>query len=166
MKTKRNVGINTRYAAVAAAVVISMTMSGCNIGGKKDDVTTAEKPVAVSAAAVEKGTSRNIRTVIGKVKPAQEIGVFTKIPGKVEKVYVDIGQQVKKGQILFALDEKDIKLQVSQAEAAYNVAKANLDRTKGGAMELQLSQLETSLKTAELNLNDASRKTQLLLRHK
>lgn len=139
---------------VPLLVLALVITSGCS----KTDVpeeNTQEKPTSVSVSEIQKTRIESTRTVVGKVKPAQEISVYAKIPGKVDKVFVDIGQKVQKGQNLLTIDDKDVKLQVNQAESALNAARANKDRSSGGAVELQLAQLETNLKSAEMNMNDA-----------
>lgn len=138
---------------VPLLVLALVITSGCS----KTDTTeeTQEKPISVSVSEIQKTRIESTRTIVGKVKPAQEISVYSKIPGKVEKVFVDIGQEVKKGQTLLTIDDTDVRLQVNQAETALNAARANMDRTSGGAVELQLAQLETNLISAEMNMNDA-----------
>ena len=140
--------------SIIPVLILSLALfSGCS-ANTGNSAKPEEKPIAVSVSDIQKTKIENIRTIVGKAKPVQEVSVFARIPGKVSKVFADVGQSVKKGQALFSLEDKDIKLQVSQAESALNAAKANLDRTDGGAMEMQLAQLKSSLATAELNMKD------------
>ncbi|ODA39031.1 efflux RND transporter periplasmic adaptor subunit [Desulfosporosinus sp. BG] len=53
------------------------------------------------------------------IEAADQIVVTTNVSGKVSKVNVKIGQNVKQGDVLFVLDSTDMELQVKQAEANY-----------------------------------------------
>ncbi|MFZ5987790.1 MAG: efflux RND transporter periplasmic adaptor subunit [Bacillota bacterium] len=138
-------------------MAVLLIVSGCSARASKDGINEAGKPVTVSTSIVQRTKIEKVQTVTGKAKPVKDITIVPKVPGKVAKVYVNLGDEVKKGQTLFTIDDKEIRLQVAQAEASLNMAKANLDRSRGGAMELQMAQLESSLNTAQINLNDAKK---------
>src|SRR5947209_5645211 len=66
----------------------------------------------------------------GEISPAEQVSVKPEINGRIETLPVDIGDEVKKGQVLVTLDDKELlneklskdteveraKLQVDQAE--------------------------------------------------
>lgn len=55
---------------------------------------------------------------IGVVEPRSEIlALSTELPGVVRHVYVKVGQQVKQGDLLFALDQRDIDAQIKTLRA-------------------------------------------------
>lgn len=60
----------------------------------------------------------------GSVKAGQEVSVFPKLPGKVETVSVQVGDAVRKGQVLATVEHKEIAWQARQAQAAVDAAKA------------------------------------------
>ena len=84
----------------------------------------------------------------GEISPAEMVSVKPEINGKIELLPVDIGDEIKKGQVLFTLDDKELlneklskvteveraKLQVDQAERNYKRAaelnQANLISTE------------------------------------
>lgn len=138
--------------------IISLSIILTSCGKKTAPVATnkdEEKVVAVQVAKVSKKSLYSQVTLNGKVKPKGEISVIPKIPGKVTSINFEVGQAVKKGDILFRIDDKDIRLQVSQAEAALNIAKQGLTKAKGGSAEQQINQLKTAVTSAEINYNDA-----------
>ncbi len=114
-----------------------------------------KKPVAVKVSKVEKRTVESIASLNGKVKPIEEVNITPKTPGKVQNIYFDVGHPVKKGSILFTLEDKDSRLQVSQAQASLMAAKASLSKSKGGLMEQQLAQLKNALVSAKINFENA-----------
>ena len=66
----------------------------------------------------------------GKLLPAQQSNLAFEIPGKINIVNVDIGDAVKKGQILAELDNREATAQLKQAEAKYDLALQILNRYK------------------------------------
>lgn len=136
---------------------VLLIAAGCSTSASNEDVVEEEKAISVSVDYVKNTNIQKTQAVVGQAKPVKEVNVIPKLPGKVSKVYVSLGEEVKEGQTLFTIDDKEIKLQLAQAEAAVNVAKANVKRTEGGAIELQVTQLESAFKSAEINLNDAQK---------
>lgn len=133
-----------------------MSVTGCKKQETMASLNNNEiKPIAISAVTVDKGIVESAITLSGKVMPIQDINISAKVPGKVVRINFEVGQQVKKGDILFSIDDSDIRLQLKQAEAALIAAKAALNRTTGGLLQQQLMQLETTKVSAEINYNDA-----------
>lgn len=92
--------------------------------------------------------------------------VSPKVSGKVSKIYVEEGQEVKAGQLLIKLDDSQYKINLEQAQAALHVAQANYQKlpddvkSAGAAVEKSaagLTAAEASLKSAQVALNDAKR---------
>jgi RND family efflux transporter MFP subunit len=66
----------------------------------------------------------------GKLLPAQQSNLAFEIPGKINVVNVDIGDTVRKGQILAELDDREASAQLKQAKARYDLALQILNRYK------------------------------------
>ncbi|WZL71807.1 efflux RND transporter periplasmic adaptor subunit [Clostridiaceae bacterium 35-E11] len=114
---------------VTAILCFTLFLAGC---GKKNNVTAAkeEKLITVKTSKVEKKDLILKTTLSGKIKPVKESSIVSKNPGKVMKIHVEMGDKVQKGDILFELDTEDMSNSMKQAEAAYNVALANFNRTQ------------------------------------
>lgn len=93
--------------------------------------------------------------IFGSAKAEKESVIIPKVPAVVEKISVEPGQAVKKGDILFVMNAEDMDSQLKQSEAAYAIAKSNADNTQGAANEQQLQQLESALESAKINYEDA-----------
>lgn len=94
------------------------------------------------------------------------VDVSSKVAGKVQKIYVKEGQEVKAGQILVKLDDSQYRINLEQAEAALHVAQANyqklLDDVKSARAAVDkamagLAANEANLKSAQVVLDDAKR---------
>ncbi len=66
----------------------------------------------------------------GTVRPRNEVDVFSKSPGRIESLNVQIGDKVKAGQVLAVVEHKEVSWQAQAAQASVKVAKANLDGAK------------------------------------
>jgi len=77
--------------------------------------------------------------------------------GKIDKIYVKEGNEVKKGYVLAGLETDDLELAVTQAEVAVaqlevGVVKVEVEVTHA---EIMVTQAETDLRSAELELKNA-----------
>src|SRR5512138_3178081 len=78
----------------------------------------------------------------GEISPAEQVSVRPEINGKIELLPVDIGDKVKKGDLLFKLDDKEL-----QQQRASNLT--DIERAK-----LELQKAERDYKRAEELLQD------------
>src|ERR1700686_4753673 len=72
---------------------------------------------SIARVAVADIERQNLSTMVssnGKVEPITPRSFRAGFPTVVEKVYVAEGQQVKRGQLLFALDDKVVRAQLAQ----------------------------------------------------
>ena len=96
-----------------------------------------------------------------------------RVPGKVAKRLVEVGQTVDVGQPLATLDEVDLKLQAEQAEAEFRAATGVLAqaaaaeqrakdlRAKGWTTDAQMDQSRAAADEARARLNRAERSVEL-----
>ena len=67
-------------------------------------------------------------TVAGNIEPSEQVSVRPEINGRIASLPVDIGDDVKKGTVLFTLDDKELQNQRSSSETAIDRAKLNLEK--------------------------------------
>ena len=78
-------------------------------------------------------TDRTGDTVLIGIVDANQVIVSSKIAGRVEKLYVDEGSQVKAGDLIAEIDSEELQAQKTAAEAtinAYNMQVASLKATE------------------------------------
>ena len=73
----------------------------------------------------------------------------------IKKLYVSEGDLVKKGDVLFILDESDIAANIDQAAAGVEIAKINYEKMKTTTKDQQLAQQSNTLSSAKLTFNEA-----------
>ena len=85
---------------------------------------------------------------LGIVEPSSEtIAIATDLGGVVKRIYVVDGDQVSAGQPLFALDDRDYKAELADAEATVSARAAALDRIE---REVELQQATVAQQQAKL----------------
>jgi HlyD family secretion protein len=89
--------------------------------------TTAEYRVDVAATKVAVADLESTLRISGNLVPQTRVAVAAKLPGTLSSVRVDIGDRVRAGQVVAALDRREIDAQVDAAEAAVNVAHAGVE---------------------------------------
>lgn len=64
----------------------------------------------------------------GKIKASLDVNLSFKVSGTIQKVYVNSGDHVKRGQLLAEMDPKDYEIQFSATEAEYKQIKGEAER--------------------------------------
>lgn len=127
MQKSRATLVVTLVIAVGLAVAVGIRIAQAK---KRTEVAKAaldqEVVVAVRAAPAEKKDLPQVVQITGSVKAQNEVFVLPKMPGRVTRVAVDVGQVVKAGEVLAATEAGDAALRSKQAEAQVQAAKAGL----------------------------------------
>jgi len=118
-------------------------------------------------ATVTRRTLSSSVLATGAVKPqvGAEVRVGARISGKVERLYANIGDQVKKGQVLAELEKSDLEATVTQRRAELQMAEAKLAAVRSlRPREIEKAQADVDkwLATAELNRKELWREEELL----
>jgi len=66
----------------------------------------------------------------GEISPAEQVSVRPEINGRIETLPVDLGDRVKKGDLLFSLDDKELQNQRASGVTAVARAKLELDQAE------------------------------------
>ncbi|KFD41928.1 hypothetical protein HY02_10210 [Peptococcaceae bacterium SCADC1_2_3] len=144
-------------AVITLGAFLSLVVSsGCS---KKSAVeTSAEaKLPEVSTVLVKKSSLDNQFIFPGVVTALQSADIVAKVPGKVAAVQVDLGSKVAAGQVLVALENKDLADRVQQAQAAVAQARAGVEQVQatGKLAQAALQAAESGLVTAQANFEVA-----------
>jgi len=98
-------------------------------------------PITVQMAAVSTGDIGASMTVVGNLIGLQTVDVVPRTGGRLVSVNVQLGDAVRRNQLLAKIEDFEIVEQVKQAEASLEVARATI------------RQREADLKVAELNFD-------------
>jgi len=106
-------------------------------------------PIPVAAAKAE---GAGVVSAKAFVVPRRQAKLAFKVGGQVKEILVDEGQAANKGQVLARLDDRTVRLQIAQAEAALKAAQAQLAQVKAGARQEAVAAAEAALSGAKANL--------------
>lgn len=96
-------------------------VSGCNTRAEVHDPIRPAIVTRPQSAAAQAGTLYS-----GDVKARYESALGFRVGGKIRQRYVDVGAQVKAGDIIAELDPQDLNLQAGSARASLAAAEADL----------------------------------------
>ncbi|MBN1656526.1 MAG: efflux RND transporter periplasmic adaptor subunit [Deltaproteobacteria bacterium] len=119
-------------------LAVAEAIAGCSADAKKRQSNNA---AAVEAAAIIHGRIVLQRTFNGSLEAAAEFVVSPKVSGRVERIYVDLGDPVKREQVVVELDDDEYRQRVVQAEADLAVATANRVEAQN-ALEIARREIE------------------------
>src|SRR6266702_1789721 len=158
-----------RLLAGLTLALVAIALAGCNeVVAEK---VAPSRPVLVSTVHYEPESAE--RSFVGTIKPRIQADMGFRVPGKVAKRLVEVGQTVDVGQQLATLDEVDLKLQAEQAEAELRAATGVLAqaaaaetrakdlRAKGWTTDAQMDQASDAADEARARLNRAERSVEL-----
>src|SRR6201993_2835160 len=158
-----------RLLVGASLALVAIALAGCNDQVAQKAEPT--RPVLVATAHYEAETPE--RSFVGTIRPRIESDLGFRVPGKVAKRLVEVGQRVDIGQPLATLDEVDLKLQAEQAQAEQRAATGVLaqaaaaesravdPKAKGWATQAQVEQAKATADEARARLNRAERSVEL-----
>jgi len=124
---------------IAASIALAITgaLSGC---GKKQDAGPPAPAVTV-ATPVEKDVQTYVEFT-GYTAAVESVDIRARVKGYLEKVAFEDGAVVKKGDLLFIIEEDPYRAQRDQAKAELASAEAELERS-----EIDLKRVEQAAKT-------------------
>jgi len=117
-----------------STIVIIVVLVGGFIYLKKgsSSETTAADDLAQrdTTAEVQTKDIEFVVTVAGEITPAEQVSVRPEVNGLISELPVDVGDQVKKNDLLFALDDKNIRIEIEQKQTQIDAAKLQLEKVR------------------------------------
>jgi RND family efflux transporter MFP subunit len=105
--------------------------------------------VSVAVAKAKSGQVREEILITGSLKPKEQVDVTSKITGRVQRVYVNVGDFVKRGELIAELEDLELQQQVRRAEATQAVVKATFEQRQA-----ELTNAKADLERARQLMND------------
>jgi macrolide-specific efflux system membrane fusion protein len=154
-----------KYLIVLILLVISISAFSCSAGNGADKAVNSQTYI------VQKGTIANKITATGNLSMPHYAKLSFGSSGTVDEVYVILGDEVKKGQILAKLDASTqsslqqalLQAQVNQKQAQMNLENATTPTlsssgsTVSAPDPLDIESKEIALEKAKLAVEDAQR---------
>lgn len=110
-----------KMKGVLVVLVAALFLAGCQ--AETAPAPKSERPVQVQRVAFENGGAA--REFVGVVRARHETDLGFRVSGKVVERVVNVGDRVRKGDVIARLDPKDLQLQVESAESELAAATSN-----------------------------------------
>jgi multidrug efflux pump subunit AcrA (membrane-fusion protein) len=142
----------------ALLILTTVTLSGCTggaVAGKSADARPSVKEVQVTPVPVQiKEFRRNVEAV-GSLFPQEEVTVSSEVDGKVDQVFVDVGDRVDAGQPIVGVSTVELKLALDQQRALYRQARTRLGLLEDSDDDLSRITDAAEVKKAAADLKQA-----------
>jgi HlyD family secretion protein len=132
-----------RFLAVGGGVVALLVAVGVVSASRSKTEIDPSK-----LAAAEKGDIARSVVATGKIEPLSKVEVKSKASGIVNRILVEAGDRVRKGQVLLELDREELQARHREAQATLLSAQASLARTRVEAMGPDLPFLKSGMERA------------------
>jgi len=116
------------------AFVALAGMSSCG-SKEKEDKDDKDSVAVIPVFSLKKDVLPSVLKIPGELTPYQQVDLYAKVSSFVKKVYVDVGSEVKQGQLLISMEAPEINSQLAEAksriktqEAVLTASQANFDR--------------------------------------
>ena len=111
----------------AAAILVAAALASCS-GNQGQQMQMPAPAIATVTLAPQSADLQ--KTFPATIKGKTDIDIRPQVTGFITKVHVDEGQHVKKGQVLFTLDQVQFQAAVDQARANLNSAQTAVSTAK------------------------------------
>jgi membrane fusion protein (multidrug efflux system) len=119
-----------------------------------------DKPMSVTGIVIQPTTFDNNLSLSGSVEANEQIEIRSEVSGIVEGIYFQEGSMVSKGQLLFKVNDIELRAQLTQASTKEGLASENERRAKLLLQKEAISQEEYDF--ARADYKSAQAQTQLI----
>jgi membrane fusion protein (multidrug efflux system) len=117
--------------------------------------STLQEPKAYPVISViEKDTAFSVQYV-ADIHARKNVNIYARVPGILERIHVDEGETVHKGQLLFTINDDELQISLSKANAALNNARADARVAEVERQRVQMLVDKKIVAGTELDLAEA-----------
>ncbi len=160
---KINLNQYHRYLGSVLVVGVAIITSSCTPKEAADAQSQQNnRPTAVNVGVSKTETLTPSPTYTGSTEPIRTVSMRSQVEGQLLGLNVDVGDEVKQGQIVAQLDDSILRTQLNAAEAELAALKSEVARSNS-----QVSNARAQVESARLELTQAqadSQRQQRLLR--
>jgi RND family efflux transporter MFP subunit len=115
-----------------AVVLVTAAVSTFTVRAKNQPDPKLPSPVLRTVAVARPKPAPIIQSLVlsGEFKPFQQVDVHAKVAGYIRRIYVDVGDKVKRGQTLAILEVPELSAQLLAANAAVRRAEDSIRRAQ------------------------------------
>lgn len=141
-------------ANITIYTFLLLLFSSCGTRERK----TNQKPVEIPTVTVERKDLQYDHLYVSNIQAIRNVEMRSKVSGFLEGIYVDEGETVKKGQVLFRIGDSEYENEVAKARAMLSMAEADKKTAQVEQQRVKIlvdkkivSNTELDLATSRLN---------------
>ena len=119
----------TKTRTCFVILALGALASGCG-GARKASAVNAAEAQTAGVVKVARANIADDLEIASEFQPFQEVDVYAKVSGYIQKLNVDYGTHVKQGQVLAVLEIPELQQQLQQDEASVRRSQQDLERAR------------------------------------
>ena len=140
---------------LTCAGALACGLVSCRDAAQEVRLPAVQETQAVRVAYATLRPLEKFLTVSGTLAAQEEATLSVKVPGRLEKIAVDLGSVVQRGDLIAQVEKRDYELRVGQAKAAVAEARAAVGLSLEGREENTSVETIATVKQARAVLNEA-----------
>ncbi|WP_294033332.1 efflux RND transporter periplasmic adaptor subunit [uncultured Moraxella sp.] len=147
---------SVKFSRYIKWIILALVLAALAFFGYKKLNPTPVAPRYLTTT-VDTGDIENTVLASGKIKAIQTVDVGAQVSGEITKLYVEIGDEVKKGDLIAQISQVEQKNTVSNAQASLSQAEASLNQARGDLATKQgeVASAQATIDTRQAELNKA-----------
>ncbi len=145
------------------SLIFSAVLSLASCGNSSEEKSVEQTPaIAVTVSSVGDENNSPFLTASGKIEAVNSASLSTRMMGFVNKVHVNVGQKVSKGQLLISINNSELSAKqaqtsagITEAQAAFNNAEKDYQRFQNLFAENSATQSELDNQRARFEMAQA-----------
>ncbi len=146
---------------IPVILILGLSLSGCSstpqtsADASLGAAPVAEKPaVPVKVATLAKSKIARTIDYTATVLPFEEVNMAPSTPGRIDKIYVEVGDKVNKNDKLFLMDRTQLyQLKLQLSSLAKDLSRLDTLLKSGSAKQQQYDQLKTQYDVTKTNVD-------------
>jgi membrane fusion protein, multidrug efflux system len=151
-----------KYSSTIPVILISgLMLAGCSSKTNPDAAAAADPAAVVEKAAIPVKVTALAKTKIARtidytatILPFEEVNMAPSTPGRIDRIYVELGDKVSKNDKLFLMDRTQLfQLKLQLSSLAKDLSRLDTLLKTGSVKQQQYDQLKTQYDVTKTNVD-------------
>lgn len=107
-----------------SVIILVYCLAGCSNKAQNTQASSANSIDSVKVFSIQYENVEKALKLPAELFAFEKASIYAKVPGYINRILVDIGDQVKKGQILLTIEAPEVKAAYAEAQSAIESARA------------------------------------------
>jgi RND family efflux transporter MFP subunit len=144
--------------AIPVILISGLLMSGCSSSSTKDAASavksTEKAAIPVKVTLLAKAKIARTVDYTATILPFEEVNMAPSSPGRIDKIYVEVGDRVGKGDNLFLMDRTQMyQMELQLSSLAKDLSRLDTLMKSGSVKQQQYDQMKTQYDVTKTNVD-------------